>query len=211
MTSRFRYGLPLVGSLRSVLLLSIERVRSCGYPSVETTRGTVYFDGEPPRPSARQAASGMDCPSSARFQTCVSYRSENARPCGYPACSSTRSAVVFNGEGARMAGRQRSSARGQLPRQPVKALCISTVRASRQSLDQRVQARCPAGKLTLAPVYSNGERRRRTAETRGFRCGYPPPKSTRRSVNFNGERPACRFLMWISRPRRHSKRCAIER
>ncbi len=125
-----RYGLPLVGSLRIVLLLSIERVRSCGYPSVGTTRGTVYFDGEPPRPSARRAPSGMDCPLAVRFQTCVSYRSENARPCGYPACSITRSAVVFNGEGARMAGRQRSSAGGQLPRQPVEALCISTVRAS---------------------------------------------------------------------------------
>ena len=78
--------------------------------------------------------------------------------------------------------------RGQLPRQPVEALCISTVRASRQSLDQRVQARCPAGKPTLAlcirTVSADGGPR----ETRGFRCGYPPPKPTRQSVNFNGER-----------------------
>jgi hypothetical protein len=73
------------------------------------------------------------------------------------------------------------------PKQPVEALCIRTVSASRQPRCLRVQTRMFGWKSTLDPVYPNGARERRPDQTRDFRCGYSPSKPTRRAVNFTGE------------------------
>lgn len=99
----------------------------CGYPANETTRGTVYFEGESRRPIGRRADAGVDSRPSRSSETHFHGRSTDSHSCGYPSLQATRSAVVFDGEGACVAGRRSRPERGQLPPQPLEVLCISTV------------------------------------------------------------------------------------
>jgi hypothetical protein len=84
----------------------------CGYPAAETNRRTVHFVGEREWPIGRWAAVSMDCRSSALSAVRIRHRSADSRRCGYLASRTTRSAVVFNGEGARAAGRRYRIVRG---------------------------------------------------------------------------------------------------
>ncbi len=101
----------------------------CGYPANETTRGTVYFEGESRCPIGRRADPGVDSRPSRSSETHFHGRSADSHSCGYPSLQATRSAVVFDGEGAYVAGRRSRPERGKLALRPLEAPWLSTVRA----------------------------------------------------------------------------------
>lgn len=105
-----------------------QRGFQCGYPANETTRGTVYFEGESRRPIGRRADPGVDSRPSRSSKAHFHGRSTDSHSCGYPSLQATRSAVVFDGEGARVAGLRSRLERGKLPLRPLGAPWFSTVR-----------------------------------------------------------------------------------